>query len=48
MAAAAATDTYDCESKPLGLVFYNPHGRDGAKEEADDLHDGLNAAVVLS
>ena len=44
MAAAAAADTYDCDSKPLGLVFYNPHGRDRAKEEADDLHDGLNAA----
>ena len=44
MAAAAATDMCDCDSKPLGLVFYNPHGRDGAKEEADDLHDGLNAA----
>ena len=44
MAAAAAADTYDCDSKPLGLVLYNPHGRDRAKEEADDLHDGLNAA----
>ena len=35
---------YECNGKPLGLVFYNPDNREGAKEEADRLNEGLCAA----
>ena len=39
----ARSDRYDCWDNPLSLVFYNPRGREGAEEEANELHEGLKA-----
>lgn len=44
MATLEEDKVYNCSSNPIGLVIYNPHGRDGAEVEADDLEDGLNEA----
>ena len=39
----ATSDRYDCWDNPLSLVFYNPRGREGADEEANELQGGLEA-----
>jgi hypothetical protein len=37
-------EVYVCDSRRIGLILYNPHDREGSKEEADDLKVGLEAA----
>ena len=37
-------EAYDCSSSVCGLIFYNPTAREGAKEEADYLESGMEAA----